>query len=226
VYDPRLTAMWGFACWITGYDSTILLDTGADPALFLANMDTLALEAVDVGLVMLSHDHTDHTAGLAAFLERNSAVPVYMTTGFLGPTRAVVTTAGATLVLVSDPVVLTTGAYSTGEMGTSISEHGLLLATAEGPVLITGCAHPGIVPMVERALELSGASELLLVAGGFHLLEMTEPQVDEIIASLQALGVRKVAPTHCTGDTAIAMFRAAYGADFVELGAGRVLTLP
>jgi hypothetical protein len=34
-----------------------------------------------------------------------------------------------------------------------------------------------------------------------------------------------VAPTHCTGDDAIARFRAAYGDDFVEAGVGQVLLL-
>ena len=226
IFDERLSASGGFSCWVTGLDAAILLDTGFDAVTLLSNMDILGVNAADAGYAMLSHDHTDHTAGLRAFLARRSGIPVFLPASFREAAVTAISDAGATPVLVSDPQALTDGAWSTGEMGVEIKEHGLLLATAEGPVLVTGCAHPGIVSIVEGAMEVSGAAELFLVAGGFHLRDMTEDQIRPIIEQLQALGVRKVAPTHCTGDLAIGMFEAAYGADFIRLGAGQVVTLP
>lgn len=44
-----------------------------------------------------------------------------------------------------------------------------------------------------------------------------------MIEELQALGVRRVAPTHCTGEPAIAQFRAAFADNFIEAGAGAVI---
>jgi len=46
-------------------------------------------------------------------------------------------------------------------------------------------------------------------------------QIERIIANFRALGVRRVAPCHCTGDQAID----AFGAEFIPNGVGRVITL-
>jgi NADH:ubiquinone oxidoreductase subunit H len=48
----------------------------------------------------------------------------------------------------------------------------------------------------------------------------------KIVARFQELGVEKVGATHCTGEKAIEAFRKAYGARFIEMGAGRVVELP
>ena len=69
-------------------------------------------------------------------------------------------------------------------------------------VVVTGCAHPGIVEMVRRAKESAGG-EVALVMGGFHLGSASRRQVERIIADFRALGVRQVAPCHCTGDRAM-----------------------
>jgi 7,8-dihydropterin-6-yl-methyl-4-(beta-D-ribofuranosyl)aminobenzene 5'-phosphate synthase len=45
------------------------------------------------------------------------------------------------------------------------------------------------------------------------------------IDRLKALGVAQVAPSHCTGARAIAMFRDAWGKDFLDSGCGAVIEL-
>jgi len=50
-------------------------------------------------------------------------------------------------------------------------------------------------------------------------------EIKDIIADFRGLGVQKVAPCHCTGDRAMAMFAAEYGEDFIEAGVGRVLEI-
>ena len=59
---------WGFSCIITGTEKCILFDTGANADLLLENMDKLQVRAQDVNLVVISHDHDDHTVGLYSFL--------------------------------------------------------------------------------------------------------------------------------------------------------------
>jgi 7,8-dihydropterin-6-yl-methyl-4-(beta-D-ribofuranosyl)aminobenzene 5'-phosphate synthase len=109
-------------------------------------------------------------------------------------------------------------------MGTDIPEQALVLEAAPGNVVITGCAHPGIVEIVRRARELHGP-EVHMVLGGFHLGWTSESEIRTIIAELRDLGVDKVGPSHCTGDLAIRLFREEYGDDFVELGTGRVVVV-
>ena len=105
-------------------------------------------------------------------------------------------------------------------MGVQIKEQALVLDTSQGIVVITGCAHPGIVGIVKKAKEML-SKDIDLVFGGFHLMGTPTSQIKKIIAEFRAMGVNKVGATHCTGDEAIQMFRDEWGKDFVELGAGR-----
>jgi 7,8-dihydropterin-6-yl-methyl-4-(beta-D-ribofuranosyl)aminobenzene 5'-phosphate synthase len=63
------------------------------------------------------------------------------------------------------------------------------------------------------------------VVGGFHLGSATRQEIRRIISNFRDLGVRRVAPCHCTGDQAMRMFAEAYGSDFVQVGVGRVITV-
>jgi 7,8-dihydropterin-6-yl-methyl-4-(beta-D-ribofuranosyl)aminobenzene 5'-phosphate synthase len=76
--------------------------------------------------------------------------------------------------------------------------------------------------MVNRAKEIA-EDEVYLVLGGFHLSGASKAKIEGIIADFKRLGVQKVAPCHCTGDTAIGLFRDAYREDFIRNGIGTVL---
>jgi 7,8-dihydropterin-6-yl-methyl-4-(beta-D-ribofuranosyl)aminobenzene 5'-phosphate synthase len=97
-----------------------------------------------------------------------------------------------------------------------------MVRTDEGLVVVTGCAHPGIVEIVRRAKALSG-DPFYLVLGGFHLGGKSRREMEGILSEFRRLGVRKVAPCHCTGEQAIRMFRQEYGEDYLQAGAGRVI---
>ncbi len=49
-------------------------------------------------------------------------------------------------------------------------------------------------------------------------------EIAAILAEFRQLGVKQVAPCHCTGDRAIDMFAAEYGDDAIKAGVGRVIT--
>lgn len=114
--------------------------------------------------------------------------------------------------------------HLTGTLGDGVREQALVLETGEGLVVVTGCAHPGIVELVRRARTIDPDAPVALVMGGMHLREASDWQIDTVVSGLKALGVRKVAPSHCTGDRAIERFRQAYGAGFVRAGAGTKLS--
>lgn len=61
---------------------------------------------------------------------------------------------------------------------------------------------------------------------GFHLTGLTDEKIREIILALKKIGVRKVAPSHCTGEKAIVLFRESWGDSFLEGGVGAIVEFP
>ena len=107
-------------------------------------------------------------------------------------------------------------------MGRTIKEQALIVDTAEGLIVITGCAHPNVADMAEQAQVYLG-KDIYLLMGGFHLGGRSDAEIQAIIQRLQALGVKKLAPSHCTGDKAMRMFHEAWGDDFIEGGLGAII---
>jgi 7,8-dihydropterin-6-yl-methyl-4-(beta-D-ribofuranosyl)aminobenzene 5'-phosphate synthase len=224
-HKAGLQTGWGFSCLIEGLDKTVLFDTGGDGNILLSNMQRLGLDAEAVDAVVLSHIHGDHTGGLGAFLARNPDVTVFMPQSFPASFQQEVKRLGAAIETVSGPQLLLHSVYSTGEMGWAIKEQALIVDTPQGLIVMTGCAHPNVADMAERAKEYLHKNIYLLM-GGFHLGGRSDAEIRAIIKRLKALGVKRVAPSHCTGDNAIRMFRDEWTDDFVEGGLGAVIAMP
>lgn len=222
LYKTGLETSWGFSCLIEGLAKTVLFDTGGNGNILLSNMQQLGLSADAVEAVVLSHSHGDHTGGLGAFLARNPDVTVYMPQSFPASFQQEVKRLGAAIETVSGPRQLLDSVHSTGEMGGTIKEQALIVDTPQGLIVMTGCAHPNVADMAEQAQRYLG-KDIYLLMGGFHLGGSSHAQIRAIISRLRALGVKKVAPSHCTGDTAIRMFRDEWKQDFIEGGLGAVI---
>lgn len=213
---------WGFACIIYTGENVILFDTGGDGDILLDNMKKTAIDPEEIKYVFLSHRHWDHTGGLKKLLDKNSDVTVFMLQSFPGKIKETVTKSGARLAEISEPAQICPGAASSGALGKSIEEQALFINTNKGVIVVTGCAHPGIVHIVDKGAELSGGP-VLLVAGGFHLMEHSEKQIADIIKHFKDLGVKFAAPSHCTGESAIAAFKESYGDKYLPLGTGSII---
>jgi len=73
----------------------------------------------------------------------------------------------------------------------------------KGLVVVTSCAHSGVVNTVEYARKITGESRVLAVIGGMHLTTATDETIDKTVAALQAMKPTFVAPMHCTGNRAL-----------------------
>ncbi len=220
-YDPNLRAAWGFAAWIEYGEHTLLFDTGGDGPTLLSNMEKLGLDPQRIEAVVLSHEHGDHTGGLQALVDTGIRPPVYAPAAFPSGLKAQIR-AETELIEVTGALEILPGILSTGELRGPVIEQALVVGTQEGMVVVTGCAHPGIVEIVEQAKAIM-EGEVALVVGGFHLGNASQNKVKRIMANFRQLGVRQVCPTHCTGESAIGMFADEYGDDYVEGGVGRVI---
>jgi len=222
-YDERLETAWGFACLLERGDLTLLFDTGGDAPTLLSNMDVLGLDPRAIDIIVLSHIHGDHVGGLGGILAVNEETTVYLPRSFPASFKEQVKPY-AHVVEVHEPMEIAEDIYTTGELGAGIIEQSLVLVTGRGSVVITGCAHPGIVNIVAKAKEITGG-EVYLVMGGFHLGGASQATIESIVEDFRELGVQKAAPCHCSGDLARSTFEKAYGENFILAGVGSRLEI-
>ena len=104
--------------------------------------------------VILSHFHGDHTGGLSGILKFNTDMSIYVPASFPERFKEAVRTYGYNLVEVKEPVKVCETAGTTGELDRGTKEQSCVINTQKGGVVITGCAHPGILKLVKRAKDL------------------------------------------------------------------------
>jgi 7,8-dihydropterin-6-yl-methyl-4-(beta-D-ribofuranosyl)aminobenzene 5'-phosphate synthase len=222
-HEKELGTDWGFAAVIKGADKTILFDTGGGP-LLLDNMRKLSVEPSSIDIVVLSHIHADHTGGLDSFLKENSDVTVYMPKSFPQKFKDATLSSGAKIVEVRESVQVCENVYSTGVSGKLIKEQVLMIRTDKGLVILTGCAHPGIVNIVNKVRSLS-KDDFLLVMGGFHFEWATKGKIEKVVSAFKEMGVKYVGPCHCSGEKARSIFKEHFENNYIDIGAGKVITL-
>jgi 7,8-dihydropterin-6-yl-methyl-4-(beta-D-ribofuranosyl)aminobenzene 5'-phosphate synthase len=220
-------AHWGFSCLVEGAEKTILFDTGTKASILQANVKNLKVDLSRVDLIVVSHLHGDHAGGLEWVLSQKRDIPVFLPAMANDEYIAKVRQWGGRPVPVSKPLEICSKVFSTGEMPAdfdpAFSEQSLVLQTGKGLLVITGCAHPGILAVVRRAAQVvSGMPRVVL--GGFHLLNKKDGEIHAIISEMKAAGVERCGASHCTGDRASELFREAFAERFLPLGVGAILT--
>ncbi len=79
-------------------------------------------------------------------------------------------------------------------------DQGLAAIVGEkGIVVITGCAHAGIVNTVVQARKITDVEKVYAIIGGFHLTGMPREQIDNTVRAIKAFDPDLVVPIHCTG---------------------------
>ncbi len=74
----------------------------------------------------------------------------------------------------------------------------LIINSARGLIILTGCGHAGIVNITTYARTLI-QKPILAVVGGIHLFSKSDTVVDWTGTKLKAMGTRYLLAAHCTG---------------------------
>jgi 7,8-dihydropterin-6-yl-methyl-4-(beta-D-ribofuranosyl)aminobenzene 5'-phosphate synthase len=200
-------SLWGFSSYLPEYK--LLFDTGSNGRVLLQNMQKMGVDVQEIEYLFLSHSHWDHIGGVDSIIELNPNItlfaPASLSKHLLGDLKSMVK---KVVICGKKPMQLFDNLYTTGLLGSEMPEQSLII-DGEKPEVITGCGHYGVDKIVVVAKEFLG-KDIEKVSGGFHLLRSEKEKILQVIEDLKAMGVSETAPTHCSGDTAIALFGEAF----------------
>ncbi|MGD0586822.1 MAG: MBL fold metallo-hydrolase [Oryzomonas sp.] len=94
----------------------------------------------------------------------------------------------------------------------------------KGLVVLSGCAHAGIVNTIKQAQKSAGTDKIHAVMGGFHLINAKNEVIQNTVADIKAMKPDMIVPAHCTGFEAIVAFSREMPNEFVLNTAGTQYT--
>ena len=86
----------------------------------------------------------------------------------------------------------------------------------KGLVVLSGCAHSGIVNTIEHAKEFTGIKTIYAIIGGFHLARANDEEITKTTKYIKKQKPRYVSPSHCSGFQAISRFAQEMPDEFIE----------
>lgn len=245
-----LHAAHGLSNYLETPKHKLLFDMGPD-ARVIENAETLGVDLSQVDIAVLSHGHSDHGGGLAAFCRLNDHAKIYMHRGVFGPYYSLAGEHPHYIGLdpalhefedrfvfvddvcqIDDELTLFAGVHDTmgalsasgklkekvgdGWQQDSFAHEQDLLVEAEGKTLLfAGCAHMGIVNILNTAKKRLGRLPDA-VFGGFHFFQLDsgDPASAALVDSVGKLllaGDTVYYTGHCTGEYAYNRLKAILG---------------
>lgn len=151
---------------------------------------------------------------------------------------------GSTIHYIDGPTEIVTGLFATGpipritdfestpddffldEACTTLDlledDQSLYFLTEQGPIVLCGCAHSGVINTLRYVEKLTGQAPYG-VFGGMHLLNSSKEVIDKTINTMQELGIKRFGPSHCTGVAMTATLWTTVGDGFRDFCCGNVL---
>ena len=225
--DNKFLTGWGVSYLI---EDKILFDTGEDPYFLFRNMAYMDVKIDDINAVIISHDHWDHTGSLEGILKTKKGIDVYICPHFSQEFKDKVKSLHGAATETDKITKIEKNIFVTGEIfgiynGEYMPEQALIIKTGNGITVITGCAHPGILEILEKVKEGFSQEKLYFVLGGFHLKNSSTKEIEGVVERFRNMGVQKVGPSHCSGKKAEEIFKERYGKNFVPIRIGQTLKI-
>jgi 7,8-dihydropterin-6-yl-methyl-4-(beta-D-ribofuranosyl)aminobenzene 5'-phosphate synthase len=258
--DETLTGEAGVSYLVRTDQATILFDLGLnaqleDPSPLLRNMDELGISLDEIDMIVISHNHGDHTGGMKWSRQQTFSfsghqlelgdIPVYTPEKMSYP--------GLDPIYAPKPLKLCEGVGTTGLIPgplffSDIDEQAIMVnVKGKGIVAISGCGHQTMEKLVKR-IQLLAEEPMYGILGGFHLPisvgrnihkyyqylvtghlpwdPLTRQDIEKHVSLLKKAGVKIVGISpHDSCDESIAIFREAYRDDYRNIIVGRKISL-
>ena len=80
-----------------------------------------------------------------------------------------------------------------------LDDQSLILNTERGLLVILGCAHSGVINILNHVINKTGKNEFYAIVGGTHLDFLAPEQLEESIKALRKIHIERIGASHCTG---------------------------
>ena len=98
----------------------------------------------------------------------------------------------------------------------------LVVDTEQGLVIVTGCAHAGVINIIEHARTFVRPARVHALIGGIHLFRASEETLVWTAGKLREFGVENFIGAHCTGIETVFRFRTDLALDRAHCVVGAV----
>jgi 7,8-dihydropterin-6-yl-methyl-4-(beta-D-ribofuranosyl)aminobenzene 5'-phosphate synthase len=80
-----------------------------------------------------------------------------------------------------------------------LDDQSLILNTERGLLVILGCAHSGVINILNHVISNTGKDRFYAIVGGTHLDFLAPEQLEETIKALRKIHIERIGASHCTG---------------------------
>lgn len=224
VYDNNLDQAkllddWGFSCVIQHPKGSIIFDTGAKHQILENNLKKLNIDPASIDYLVVSHKHWDHKGGACWLLEQNPNMTVYVPKTWNNHLEKSLPVPINKIHSIKNHHRINDTFHLIVSKNFWINELVLSIKTSKGIIAVTGCSHTGILNIAKLTRRVM-SQEIHALLGGFHLLRSLKSNISNIISGLKNENIDFIAPCHCTGDVALALFKKEFDQKFLKNSVG------
>jgi 7,8-dihydropterin-6-yl-methyl-4-(beta-D-ribofuranosyl)aminobenzene 5'-phosphate synthase len=104
-------------------------------------------------------------------------------------------------------------------------DQSLILDTKKGLILVLGCAHSGMINIINYVIHKTKKEKFYAILGGTHLDLLTPEQLEESVKALKKTKIEKIGVCHCTGMRAAFRLHQEFGDQFFYGSVGSILEI-
>ena len=199
-FREDLETAWGVSIYVETPKTRFLFDTGPGSDVLEYNARKLGIDLSSLDFVVISHEHGDHWGGIEAIAHHRQGIAVYIPRWSSSMLYRYIEELGLKPIAIDRTTEVAEGIYVLKPLYGPPYEIAAAVKSPRGLVVIVGCSHPGVVKFVKQAIDDIG-DKVYAVIGGFHLGGTPLSKIKKIVNDLIELGVEKIYPLHCSGNT-------------------------
>lgn len=229
----------GFSVLIKRENYKLIFDTGTTD-IFIKNLNKLNEDINNISDFVISHGHYDHLGGVRelskfnknfnVYVREEIFIPKYSKESYVWRYKEKFKNNLNFKFIKNDIYEIFPNIFIFGpspmennfELNDYFNEEISLAIDEEGLIIITGCAHRGIVNIVNHAINIF-KKNIKIVMGGFHLYNASKEKLENIVKFFNSINIKILIPCHCTGDRAVLFFKNKFNGELKECLAGDIL---